>query len=122
MAGSIKAMLYTADNGDTYAVRIDESNGEACGFSDVTTPTSNGLPRNITMRYVNTFRAAEPVRKRRFWVGTPAAFTTILNNGLVSAPLWDDEADEDWIVSSSRGERVSVYSDIDTGLTDGDVT
>jgi len=126
MAGSLKWMKYTADNGQTYAVRIDESNGEAGGFADVV-PEDTGLtqlPKGIKMRHVNTYQASASDRKRRFYIGGGEVLTDILagTQTIISAPVVGTETAENFVITSYRGEQSSIIGYIDTGLNDGDAT
>ena len=78
MAGSLKWMIYTADSGDEYSVRIDESNGELANFGDVTAAMEIAgtvppvLPKNLKMRYATV---VEPTSgsTRQIAVGKPTA-------------------------------------------------
>jgi len=117
MAGSLKDMIYTADDGSKFFVRIDESNGEAAGFADVTEAgvPSVGLPRGLQMRYVNAISVTNP-RTKRLYVGTA---TNDLFTGATSVIGIDGE---NFVVSSSRGEKRRRARNVDTGLTDGDDT
>lgn len=117
MAGSLKDMIYTADNGDQFFTRIDESNGELAGFADVTVAGVPGieLPRGLKMRYINLVNVAG-TRRLRIPVGTP---DNDLFTGVASVIGIDGE---NFVVSSSRGEKRRRARNIDTGLTDGDDT
>lgn len=120
MSGSIKWMQYEADNGDMYLKRIDESNGEAAGWEDVTTANQNKpiMPQGFTPRYINVVRAGasgEDIR-RKIYVGTPAKMIDLLDAGIIVL------ADGSYNIRSYRGEkRTTVYA-IDTAQNDGDIT
>jgi len=81
MAGSLKWMVYTADDGTAYSVKIDESNGELAGFDDITAAMEIAgtvppvLPKNLKMRYATV---VEPTSgsTRQIAVGKP------------TTPLW----------------------------------
>lgn len=114
MAGSIKWMNYTSDGGTLYATLIDESNGEAGGFSDVT-GTGDGvqIPKYLKMRYVNAVSAAGV--KRKFYIGTVdnTLYTdggSITSGGVV------------FNITSSRGEKTRKVLALDTAQDDGDAT
>lgn len=124
MSGSIKNVLYTADNGTSYGCKRDESNAEACGFTDVTSAVNIGIPRNIKPRYVNAQHPTNSAVKRRFEIGTLAYFNG-LKAGTESITTKDPLAPTDditWVITSFRGEVSSFYSGTDTGLNDGDAT
>jgi hypothetical protein len=129
MAGSRRYFQYTSDTSVTYAVEIDEENGElaSLGFAPIDTgaggPISQGRilqvsgSRPLRMRYVNA-QAVDgngDIVRRRFWVGmsTAAAFTnpatTLSLGGLTFS------------ITSRRGEEGQGIPAQDTGLTDGDV-
>jgi len=73
VAGSIKWQVYRSDNGNDYAVRLDESNGELLGFDDYDDETP-ALPTikevGIEMRYINVVSPVFGV-KRKLYVGKP---------------------------------------------------
>lgn len=120
MTGSIKWMAYTADNNDVYLKRIDESNGEAAGWDDVTTANQNSpiMPQGFEPRYINVVRAGasgEDIR-RKIYVGKPGTLNTLLTAGVITL------SDGDYNIRSFRGEkRTTVYA-IDTAQNDGDIT
>lgn len=114
MSGSIKWMNYTADNGDLYAVLIDEDNGEAGGFLDYS-GTADGvvMPKYYSMRYVNAISLTGVTRK--FYVGVP------------DSPLLDGGGSITvggvaYAISSKRGESRRLPRAADTGQQDGDAT
>lgn len=125
MSGSMKDMVYEADNGDLYVTRIDESNGEAFGFADYTGAETivGRLPQaGFEMRYVN-WASNDGTLTRQFKVGAPdndsflngGAFTvlTIEGTSLSSKP---------GVLTSARGEKRRLPKAEDTGLQDGDAT
>jgi hypothetical protein len=115
MAGSIKWMIYTTDQGQRYATKIDESNGNLFGFEDVADigdAAYTVMPKGFKMRKVNLLSAEGNARRsipcgnstNAFYTG---ADTNVTLNGLVYG------------VTSTTGEKaVRVYA-IDTGLNDG---
>lgn len=120
MSGSRKWMVYTTDYGTQCLVEIDESNGEACGFEDCTTANQNLplIPSRLKMRYINCVAAGasgEDIR-RKFWVGTQEALTTIVGNRAVTVD------GVGYNVRSFRGEKGTLPIPIDTGINDGDIT
>ncbi len=128
MAGSIKTMIYTADDQTKWCVDIDESNGEAFGFDDYTgaaTDPKYYLPRRMQMRYVN-WSADSGRISRRFPIGKPNN-PLFLNGGSVTVPIQDGSTSADSIdatgqVTSSRGEKRRLPRATDTGLTGGDAS
>lgn len=117
MSGSRKWMLYTADNGERYAVNIDEGNGEALGFDDYTGGVGEStqlLPRGFQMRYINA-RSASGIR-RRFWVGTAEVAQYTGENPSVTIDTVT------YNISSTRGEKRTTPVAIDTEQQDGDAT
>lgn len=118
--GSRKWMLYTANDGSTFGVKIDESNGESLGYGDVT-PTNVGdlkpLPQGFKQRYLNCVLVdGTDVARRAFKIGTQAAYQA----AIASRTLTVDG--DTWNVSSYRDEQSSLPFAFDTGLTDGDAT
>ena len=113
-------MSYTTDTGVIYLVEIDESNGEACGFGDVTTANQGEplLPSRFVMRYINCVRAGasgEDIR-RRFWVGNQSTLQDLVAARAVTV---DGQA---YNVRSFRGEKATFPIPIDTAQNDGDIT
>lgn len=120
MSGSIKWMQYEADNGDLYLKRIDESNGEAAGWVDVTTDNQNKpiMPQGMTPRYINVVRAGasgEDIR-RKIFVGTPTKLIELMDAGTITL------ADGAYNIRSYRGEERTLVFAIDTAQNDGDIT
>ena len=123
MAGSIKFFVYTTDFGDSFAIRMDESNGEAVGNSDYTPGDAAiryMLPRNIQPR-VATYRTLDGRQSRDIVVTNPAATTLSLPPSIVVAD--GSVAGLDMFLAQFKGEVFRpVPSDVDTGLNDGDDT
>jgi len=123
MAGSLKDMVYFADDGDAYVVRIDESNGELAGFSDYTGQNLRRIPAGMTMRYAN---CVEPITgaQRRIPIGTnddPIILGTV-NALLLFLVTGNAGALASFVIRSVVGEAYRRPSADDTGLTDGDDT
>jgi hypothetical protein len=123
MAGSLKWFEYTTDAGDSFAIFMDESNGEAVGNQDYTSGSTvtYTLPRNIKMRCA-LYRSANSAYSRKIPIG--AVGQTI--NDLPSTITAEVSGSATGVVLSLRsltGERVIVIpSAEDTGLNDGDAT
>lgn len=123
MAGSLKYFVYTDDNAQTWAIRMDESNGEAVGNDDYDAADVGILyeiPRNIKPRYA-TYRTPDGRYSRRVVVCDPAATAATLPGGLVVQDGSGGTAVANF--SFIQGERfVRIPVDVDTGIDDGDAT
>lgn len=132
MAGSKKWVKYTADNGNVYAVKIDESNAELTGFDDITIADEIAgvvpppLPKGARMRYAI---AVEPDsgNTRRIWVGKNdialwlgSVFSVLLQ--IFGGALAGQSVP--WQITSLIGEAFATQkaSASDTGFDDGDDT
>ena len=129
MAGSKKSMVYKSDNGNNYAVTVDESNGEVASFDDysliyevagVPLPT---MPKGMVMRYANVSRDGA---NRRIWVGKPdspimlGSVVSLLLSFFGAGTFAESVA---WIVSSVIGEKSPTRpKTADTGILDGDAS
>jgi hypothetical protein len=134
MAGSIIWAEYEADDGTTYAVKIDKSNANAItdpGAENLmptrSTAGIKGLPRGLKMRYCLAYQQDKPAIRRRFWVGNKQAVTNILTSGTTilceAYPGANDIAgvEKTWVVTAFRGEKSPIIPTVgapDTGLTD----
>lgn len=121
MAGSLKYFKYTTSGGTEYAIKMDESNGEAVGNTDLVAADAalSGLPRNIKPRYV-LYRSADGLTTRRI----PVTGNTIDLNDLpatfaVANPVVDG-ADITVLRQSLVGEVQRPVVPVDTGLLDAD--
>lgn len=122
MAGSIKYFKYTSDDGTDWALRMDESNGEAIGNADLgvlDTGLINEIPKNIEPRYA-LYRNLASGYQRKIVVcdkdenaGTLPETLTLKTDG-GDLPFW---------LSYFRGEAYRrVPTSVDSGLDDGDIT
>lgn len=122
MAGSIKWFVYTADDGEDFAYKADESNTEAVngGTQDFpnTPPTKYALPRNVkprTLVYRNT--AGTIVRP------VVALTESIFANADSAVPtIVDQVSGETLSLRRKVGEVISLPFGADTGLDDEDAT
>lgn len=113
MAGSLKWMVYQQDNGAECAMRIDESNGEQGGFTDVTTDgTPPECPKSLKPRYVN---GVDANGGGRLLIGDPA-------NELYTDGGTFTANGRTFSITSSRGEKGRRVIAADTGVQDGDPT
>lgn len=125
MAGSMKDMIYTADDGNLYVTRKDESAGEAFGFKDYTgvEAITARLPMSgFKMRRVN-WQSNDGTMQRVFEVGV-ANFPQAINGGNYSVFTVEGNAlvEKEGYLTSFKGEERRLPLAVDTGLTDGDVT
>ena len=116
MAGSLAWYVYTADNGTTFGVQLDEDRGSLAGAGFTALPanfTGTTLPKGTKMRYVNAVRtsgAGAGFRSDSFPCGTIAsaiftgATATWTANGI------------SYSRSSARGESRRVPKSVNTGL------
>lgn len=121
MTGSRRWFGYKSDDGTDYALELDESLAEstALGFTDVASGAqpiyANGL-RPIRCRYLNVFKVVDDItQRRRFIVGTLAAFNTLKGAGSVTV---DGSL---WSITSAKGENTKIVPATDSALLDGDL-
>ena len=129
MSGSRKWMKYVTDSGATYAVNIDESNGEAGDFDDITLLDSIAgvipptLPKGFKMRRAN-LQTGE--NKRTIPVGKPDSGILLGTVASILLPIFESGGlfgqAVSFAVRSVIGETSSITRATyqDTGLTDGD--
>jgi hypothetical protein len=123
MAGSIKWFEYTTNDADTFAIKMDESNGEAVGNTDYTAASTAvfALPRNIkprTARYVSAdtlYTRLIPVTSNTASAGTlPATITAEISGSATPITL---------ALANFKGEEFTAIPRAeDTGILDGDAT
>lgn len=121
MAGSLKFFKYTTSGGTEYAIKMDESNGEAIANTDLAAGDAAlpGLPRNITPRYV-LYRSADGLTTRKIPVtgntidltDLPATFT-VANPVIAGAAITV-------LRQSLVGEIQRPVVPVDTAQLDGD--
>lgn len=122
MAGSIKDFSYTTGEGDTFYIRMDESNGELVGNVDLAADPAAGayaLPKNIKPRAAR-YRSLDGLYTRRIVCSTEVVLT--------NAPATIDIADGNGgtvqlLLAGRDGEKSKwIPRAADTGITDGDAT
>jgi hypothetical protein len=122
MAGSLKWFVYTTDNGESYALKADESNVEAVNGSTQDFLNDSELtfavPRNVRVRYAlysNTDNSRQikcPVLTPTIYAGVPENVPTITD------PIGGGTLG----LRRIRPELISLPFGVDTGLNDGDAT
>lgn len=125
MAGSIKWFVYTTDDGEDFALKLDESNTEAVngGTQDLVdgASVSNALPRNIKPRRARYTNAAR-TRAISCVCLTPSIYSGVVNGGVPTIP--DPIAGGAAVLGliGLTGESRTFPIPLDTGLNDGDDT
>ena len=120
MAGSLKWFKYTTNDGDTFGVFMDESNGEAVGNADFG-PADAGvvtyaLPRNVQPRRAS-YRTSDGTQAVNVIVTSPTATVGTLPSTIT---LFSGATAG---LTQFTGEIYRpIPIDVDTGLTDGDAT
>ena len=127
MSGSQKYQVYRSDNGNDYAVKIDESNGEVANFDDysllyeIAGVPLPPLPKGMVMRYANVSRDGTT---RKIHVGKPnsplmlGAVISILLSFFGAGAFAESVT---WVVSSVIGEKSPPRpKTADSGILDGD--
>lgn len=123
MAGSLKWFKYTIQGGDSFGIRMDESNGEAIGNTDVVDadlPLAE-LPKGIKPRYV-IYRSADGLTSRKIPVtGNTIDLTDLPATITVASPIVAAAG----IVLNRQslvGEVQRPVISVDTAQQDGDAT
>jgi len=122
MAGSLKWFLYTTDNGETYALKADESNVEAVngGTQDFLNDTEVifAVPRNVKPRYA-LYTSADETRQ----IKCVCLTTTIYNGVPENVPTITDPIGGGTLtLKRIRPEIISLPFGKDTGIKDADDT
>lgn len=122
MAGSKKWFEYVTSTGDTFAILMDESNGEAVANVDYieTSTAVYALPRNVQPRRA-TYRSLDGKLSRTIVVGNAAATAATLPQ---SIPIDDGNGGSaTGFLTFFKGEEFRpIPGAPDSGLDDGDAT
>lgn len=123
MAGSLKYFRYTTNGGVNYAIRMDESNGEAIGNTDLTAADLPIVPRPIGLipRYV-LYRSADGLTSRKIPVTANNVDLGDLPATIDVAPPSANTAAITLVRQSLVGEIQRSVTAIDTAQLDGDAT
>ncbi len=117
MAGSNRNFQYTTDAGDVFLFKGDESNTEAVNGVDANIQGGNennyGIPQNVKPRRV-FYTSADGFRT----LSAIATTVAIYNNPPATIP--DPFDNQNLTLSRKVPERIRLYPNVDTGLTDGD--
>ena len=123
MGGSRCWFMYRTDQGLGYAVFLDKSNYLDSNLGFVRLQSGQNLallPTGHKMRYVLTYQADAPSRKRRFYVGTQQRYEDLLVQRVISAPIVGGiDNPVNWIITALRGEQRRLAYSGETGLNDG---
>jgi len=118
---SKKTMLYTADSGEKFAVKISENIGELLGFDDYTTSSTEGeKPASLRMRTVSfsdesgKVKGQYPVGKPSEPIYTIGGTITVARKGSATGVVCQ--------VLGAQGEKRKLFGGNDTGQQDGDNT
>lgn len=123
MAGSIKWFEYTTDSGATFAISMDESNGEAVGNADYTesSTVTFKLPSNVKKRYAR-YGSADGNTIRTIPISSPSENVTTLPQ-TITAQIAGSATGVVLALREYVGERIAMIPQAaDTGLDDGDST
>lgn len=118
MAGSLRNFQYISDDGDVYLFRGDESNIEAINAATANIQIANvnapGIPRNIKPRCL-FYSNPERTRTLCGIASTVAVYNSPPNT--IPDPF---NAGSDLTLIRKQPEKMRMYPNFDTGLTDGD--
>lgn len=115
MAGSIHFFQYTADNGQTYHVRMDKSNGLVVGNPQLSNNTFTGVPRNITPRFA-FYKSVDGKVTRRVVISSNAANIVATLPQSFTDPVISANGSGAVFLSAFSPERTKLPQTTDTGL------
>lgn len=123
MPGSRRWFGYVADNGDEFAVELDESTYESVNlaFGAVSAEAKDRIilasaTRPVQMRRVNAYRIADDQTIRaKFYVGTQTGLTALYTSGVLTV------GGVAWSISSTQAEVRKAVPPTDTEQLDGDI-
>jgi hypothetical protein len=119
MAGSLRNFQYVADNAAIFLFKADESNTEAVNGTSANIVAANinnfGIPRNVRPRRVYYADAA-----RQRILSAIASTITVYNTPPATIPDPFAGGGATLTLIRKTPERITLYANIDTGLTDGD--
>ena len=130
MSGSIDYAGYTDDAITTFAIRCDKTNATAtCAGVVLMIPKSasgtGNKPDRFRPRYALAYNVANPLQRRKFYVGNPNAIVKIKTNGAIilaedyPGPGATAGVQQTWNVTYYSGEKshtVPFPTSPDTGL------
>lgn len=121
MAGSMKTVAYTADNGSQYCIKVDESNIEMIMGAQV---PANGaypaLPKGTTPRFVRV-ESELGLTRRVIPVLTIARYTALTGATALTLGAGDVDSGTAVRVRTKTGEKNRfIPRDYDTGKIDSD--
>lgn len=119
--GSRRWFGYTADNGDNFAVELDESTYESSNLA-MPAVTAGAIPINaraerpLAMRRVLCLRVLnDETLRASFYVGTRDGYDTLLASGVLTV------GGTAWQIKRGIGEQREFVPTTDTAQLDGDV-
>lgn len=122
MAGSIKWFIYTDDNGEEFAIKLDESNTEAVnGANQDFLPNATvtvGVPRNIKPRRVYFANLAR-TRVISCVALTQTIYAGVIAGNITTIPDPITQGGTLFLIRAD-GERRTIPFGQDSGLDDGD--
>ena len=123
MSGSRKTVAYTADNGASHCISVDESNIELImGAQVLASGAFPALPKGTTARFVRV-QDITGLIKRTIPVLTIARFTALTGATPLTLGVGDIDSGTDVRVRN-KGSEVTKFipRDFDTAKQDGDAT
>lgn len=121
MAGSLKTVLYVADDGTNHCIKVDESNIELIMGAQVAASGSYpALPKGTSPRFVR-LESQDGKVKRQVPVLTSARYLAIDGATAFTLGAGDPDSGTAVRIRTKKGEENRfIPRDYDTGKTDGD--